>query len=341
MADKPTPPFVAPFTCKVVPFEYDESMSVYEILAKVLCSLRSVLDTMSYLDIDDLNDDIQQLQTLLDAIGSTSYPETIAGINSRLEIVTNGYTAKYHHALHPGKYVGDSADWLLITIPKDKFMFSVGNNNDDYEVPYEATKSPTEWLGGHPEYDIAINVSFSGGTSSAAVLANHYAIRYDGTDYPASETAPAQRPWIAFDTENQRVAWYPYSTGIDGIPENYDYAFACGSLLMSEGAQQVGPWLDNGEAPRNVFGWDDDNFYVFFSKGRTLDNRGYFMPELAEILDGLDIPNAINLDGGGSVNLAVNAAETFEVVNGYNQNLRYGTDRDTAQHIAFKVKEAR
>ena len=75
-------PYVEPFTCSVVPFTYDPSMSVYEILCKVMESLQSVLNTMSYLDIDELNQDITALGNLLESINSTEYPETIEFIET-------------------------------------------------------------------------------------------------------------------------------------------------------------------------------------------------------------------------------------------------------------------
>ena len=110
-------PYIKPFTCSVVPFTYDPSMSVYEILCKVMESLQSVLNTMSYLDIDELNDDIQKLQDLLDAIGSTDYAETISNIMSDINKRIKGevFIAPLTEQNGTTCYLGASMDGLSFT----------------------------------------------------------------------------------------------------------------------------------------------------------------------------------------------------------------------------------
>ena len=96
--------------------------------------------------------------------------------------------------------------------------------------------------------------------------------------------------------------------------------------VLEQGAMQVlsfGPGLiENGTVtvdeddevgkamsgnPRTAIGVIDDLHYVFVvSDGRTDENEGLSLQELAEFMEGLGVETAYNLDGGGSSTMVFN-----------------------------------
>ncbi len=82
-------------------------------------------------------------------------------------------------------------------------------------------------------------------------------------------------------------------------------AFSFGPGLIENGEYLVDQNDEVGRAmasnPRTAIGMIDNNHYVFVvSDGRTEDNEGLSLYELAEFMDSLGVKTAYNLDGGGS-----------------------------------------
>ena len=114
----------------------------------------------------------------------------------------------------------------------------------------------------------------------------------------------------------------------DGSFEIIEEADITAEELIEKGAQNVlafGPALvkdadvcvtegeEVGKAmasnPRTAIGIIDENHYVFVvADGRTADNEGLSLYELAEFMQSLGVQTAYNLDGGGSSTMYFNGA---------------------------------
>ena len=82
-----------------------------------------------------------------------------------------------------------------------------------------------------------------------------------------------------------------------------------GSVSVTEG-EEVGKAMASN--PRTAIGIIDENHYVFVvADGRTSENEGLSLYELAEFMESLGVQSAYNLDGGGSSTMYFNG----EVVN--------------------------
>lgn len=80
---------------------------------------------------------------------------------------------------------------------------------------------------------------------------------------------------------------------------------AFGPALVEDGSVSVTEDEEVGKAmasnPRTAIGIIDENHYVFVvADGRTSDNEGLSLYELAEFMESLGVQTAYNLDGGGS-----------------------------------------
>ncbi|HOP94595.1 MAG TPA: phosphodiester glycosidase family protein [Dictyoglomaceae bacterium] len=58
--------------------------------------------------------------------------------------------------------------------------------------------------------------------------------------------------------------------------------------------------LVNGKNPRTIIGIAENKIYFIVIEGRNDNSQGLSLPEACNLLKGMDIKNAINLDGGGS-----------------------------------------
>lgn len=87
--------------------------------------------------------------------------------------------------------------------------------------------------------------------------------------------------------------------------------FAFGPALVENGSVSVTENEEVGKAmasnPRTAIGIIDENHYVFVvADGRTSDNDGLSLYELAEFMESLGVQTAYNLDGGGSSTMYFN-----------------------------------
>ena len=86
---------------------------------------------------------------------------------------------------------------------------------------------------------------------------------------------------------------------------------AFGPALVEDGSVSVTEDEEVGKAmasnPRTAIGIIDENHYVFVvADGRTSDNDGLSLYELAEFMESLGVQTAYNLDGGGSSTMYFN-----------------------------------
>lgn len=86
---------------------------------------------------------------------------------------------------------------------------------------------------------------------------------------------------------------------------------AFGPALVEDGSVSVTEDEEVGKAmasnPRTAIGIIDENHYVFVvADGRTSDNEGLSLYELAEFMESLGVQTAYNFDGGGSSTMYFN-----------------------------------
>lgn len=86
---------------------------------------------------------------------------------------------------------------------------------------------------------------------------------------------------------------------------------AFGPALVEDGSVSVTEDEEVGKAmasnPRTAIGIIDENHYVFVvADGRTSNNEGLSLYELAEVMESLGVQTAYNLDGGGSSTMYFN-----------------------------------
>lgn len=86
---------------------------------------------------------------------------------------------------------------------------------------------------------------------------------------------------------------------------------AFGPALVEDGSVSVTEDEEVGKAmasnPRTAIGIIDENHYVFVvADGRTSDNEGLSLYELAEFMESLGVQTAYNIDGGGSSTMYFN-----------------------------------
>ena len=229
------------------------------------------------------------------------------------------------------------ADWFLVKVDKSKIKISINQNNDNYSNAWEATSNAFDWLSNHDEVDMAHNCNYSGGETTSAVEAGHYAMRYEGVNYAGGVDEPQNRPRLAFDSNAQEFKWYAGGVNVATIPANYDYVFACSDMLIINGNVQSSFNEGGWDAQRAAFGWDDSFWYVFYSEGRNPLNRGLQLPYIAALLhEKFGVKNAVNLDGGGSVCCAANIPQPMKI-NGYvMQGGSRGENRPTTFNMNYR-----
>lgn len=241
------------------------------------------------------------------------------------DMIDNDEIKVYTRINYANQTYGFNASSTLIKLKKSVFTLDVTNNNASYTNAWEATWNAYYWLMNHPDRMFATNCNYSGGTTTSEVRKHHYPMRYNGVDYPEGDDGQPvyitghTRPFFAIDTENQNVKWFPMDTTLNDIPATYNYAFACDTLLIKNGQDvrsQYDPFYGGTpqRMPRNVFGWDDDYFYIWFCEGRNDIDGGYTKEEICNrLINSYGVQNAVNLDGGGSVCIAANTPNTVKV----------------------------
>ena len=231
------------------------------------------------------------------------------------------------------------ADWFVVKINRHKMKLGINQNNDEYVAAWEATSSAFRWLQNHHECLFAHNCNFSGGETTAAVQTGHYAMRYEGINYAAGSNPPADRPSLAIDTENDRIAWYSKDVDVADIPAYYQYVFKCSDLLISDHVVMSSFTEGGYDAQRAAFAWDDDYYYIFYSEGRNAMNRGIQEEYIAALLSEKFNPKyAVNLDGGGSVCFAANFPYTIKINGNQNPTGYRGSNRVTTLNMNYSER---
>lgn len=77
---------------------------------------------------------------------------------------------------------------------------------------------------------------------------------------------------------------------------------------FSAGRAQFDSNITDGRHPRAAVGVDDEHLLAVVCEGRAAHDAGLTLAELASLMAGLGVREAINLDGGGSASLVVDGA---------------------------------
>ena len=115
---------------------------------------------------------------------------------------------------------------------------------------------------------------------------------------------------------------------------------AFGPALVEDGSVSVTEDEEVGKAmasnPRTAIGIIDENHYVFVvADGRTSDNEGLSLYELAEFMESLGVQTAYNLDGGGSSTMYFNG----QIINKPTTNGSSIKERSVSDIVYWILKE--
>lgn len=229
---------------------------------------------------------------------SLSVSGAAADAKSVGDVVDNGVEVKYHHL----SGVGDTS-WIMLKIPKSAYKLSFHNcSGSDADSPTTLNSDPLAYLESHLTADFATNCNFGG---------NDYPGRLNGVNYTGTVMT---RRLMAYNSETEEIALYATGTAITSVPTQYDVVFAIGDVLVQNGTAQTFTELEYRE-PRNVFGWDDNYYYVLIAEGRGNMETGLSLTECQTLMLAEGVQTAVNWDGGGSVCLAANISGNAQKIN--------------------------
>lgn len=155
------------------------------------------------------------------------------------------------------------------------------------------------------------------------------------SDYSASDD---QEDLVIYEDGSMDVIREGETTAQELLDEGAMQVFCFGPALVEDGEIAVADGEEvSGKAmssnPRTAIGWISDTHYVFIvSDGRTDDNAGLDLDELAEICQELGCSEAYNLDGGGSSTMYYNG----NVINTPASHGRHSGERSVSDIVYVK-----
>lgn len=152
---------------------------------------------------------------------------------------------------------------------------------------------------------LAINGDYYGAQEKGYVLRN-------GTLY-RSEAEKRQEDLVIYEDGSFEIITEEEITAEELLEQGAKEILSFGPALIENGTISVTEEDEVGKAmasnPRTAIGIIDDLHYVFVvSDGRTEENEGLSLLELAEFMDSIGVETAYNLDGGGSSTMYFNGA---------------------------------
>ena len=150
---------------------------------------------------------------------------------------------------------------------------------------------------------LAINGDYYGARSSGCVIRN--GVLYQDNASPSSDIL------CIYADGHFEITNSGEKSGQELIDEGVWQAFTFGPALVENGSVTVSATQEVGKAmasnPRTAIGILGEGHYVFVvSDGRTSDNEGLSLSELAAFMQSLGCTTAYNLDGGGSSTMVFN-----------------------------------
>ena len=155
---------------------------------------------------------------------------------------------------------------------------------------------------------LAINGDYYGAQEKGYVLRNGVIYR--------DEAASGQVDLVIYNNGNFSMINEEDITAEELLADGAQQILSFGPALIEDGAVVVSEGDEVGKAkasnPRTAIGMMDELHYVFVvSDGRTEENAGLSLSQLADFMNGLGVVTAYNLDGGGSSTMYFNG----EIIN--------------------------
>lgn len=155
---------------------------------------------------------------------------------------------------------------------------------------------------------LAINGDYYGAQESGYVIRNSVIYR--------STTKSGNEDLVIYADGSFEIISEDDVTAEELLEKGAQNVLAFGPALVENGSVSVTEGEEVGKAmasnPRTAIGIIGENHYVFVvADGRTSENEGLSLYELAEFMEGLGVQTAYNLDGGGSSAMYFNG----EIVN--------------------------
>ncbi|ADU91575.1 exopolysaccharide biosynthesis protein [Taylorella equigenitalis] len=142
-----------------------------------------------------------------------------------------------------------------------------------------------------------------------------------------------------FACTKEKICFIEPSNSISTISLDWDFVISGWQTLKNgkfycETQDQTSKCMRNGNYhhPRTALGLSKDGkiLYMIVVEGRQLDFRGYTLSELAQEFKKLDVPLALNLDGGGSTTMVVKGVRVNRLPSG-----QFFIERSVANHIGI------
>lgn len=313
---------------KVLPLVYDDSLSYYELLNKVVDCLNKTME-----DVETLHGDVEGLHAAY--------------------VLLQQYVNEYLNNLNLQPMIDNKLDEMaadgtlaeLVDPYIDQIVDSItdirhGVNFYGAETSYETTENGDYWLVKIPRYNVngdllSWKVGISDGTITDPWTTDPQTVRALSVQKKASFAVNggfAQRannliPWgsvisdgvLLLDQYDTHTTGN-YTLGImeDGSWRYYDSHTVAGADMLADGAKQavagLGPIIHNGAKTAQLtdynsrygggrwqtIGYNDDNLFIVTSEGGAADIAGLTLDGIANIYVGLNALEAYVLDSGGS-----------------------------------------
>ncbi|MBR3306258.1 MAG: phosphodiester glycosidase family protein [Lachnospiraceae bacterium] len=157
--------------------------------------------------------------------------------------------------------------------------------------------APVSVIAKEKEAVLAINGDFYGSRQTGYVIRNSVLYR----DEPES----GNEDLVIYEDGSFAIVNEDMVTAQELLEDGAAQVFSFGPALIEEGSISVRAGQEVGRAmhsnPRTAIGIMGPGHYIFLvSDGRTDENAGMSLLQLAEFMETLDVETAYNLDGGGS-----------------------------------------
>lgn len=189
--------------------------------------------------------------------------------------------------------------YTVMTIPKSHFSFNLVYYADSYSdgvYKYVNNNPGSVYSNGPLESPTIINGQIR--VDSVPSTSEYWYILGTDTNGDIKYSKDVYREKTgtqlkALGYENCFGIWCPIM--LNGVP--FD---ASGELNHSDPNYN---YIINSYIPMCIFGYDDNNYYIVVVEGRTARSLGIKFNQAVSLIAELNIPNAFNMDGGGSCSL--------------------------------------
>lgn len=296
---------------KVLPTIYDDSLSYYELLNKVVKHLNDVTEGINevyeYLEDFDIDTNVDEaIAQAVEEIAQEVYDEVINGghmfdyltLTTLNPDTTEGKMTIFNDCTHNGLIYG-------VEFPKPRRVEYLPTSGD-YVNPRQKYMYVEDWYKEHPDFDIVCNAGQTGNSVFNGVpwesngRSGSYYLCFDNNNNPSTiSRATAELPISQLSGyKNVIPIWSPIIE--NGAKFNY--------TVLSDNPEAAYDYVYLGRHIRTVLVCDSTKWAVIIFDGRGAMGEGYNYEELYSYLSGRGYQNAYNLDGGGSSQIFIGGA---------------------------------